>query len=206
MNDIDRMLHALADAEARVQTPERVEDAVMAAWDATHASHHVSIGSRTRAARVWMPIAAGLLLIAALGIYAVTAKRASLRQSHANAVAVSPGATPSAQPEAVGPARGSDTRAAAATPVPATEVASHAPRSRAARRGSSPVTDTTATVLLIGEPLMTGESIRVVRMRVPRSALSAFGVRPVAAARADNVDLDVVVGEDGVARAIRVGM
>jgi hypothetical protein len=58
------------------------------------------------------------------------------------------------------------------------------------------------TVAVVGEPLQAGEPIRVVRMRVARSVLGELGIS--SASRADSVDIDVLVGEDGVARGVRV--
>jgi hypothetical protein len=43
-------------------------------------------------------------------------------------------------------------------------------------------------------------------MRVPGSALAALGIGSSASPEAQSIDLDVLVGEDGVARALRVGM
>ena len=63
-----------------------------------------------------------------------------------------------------------------------------------------------SALLLVGEPILQGEPVRVVRMRVPASTLSGLGVRPATGNTAAHVDVDVIVGEDGVARAIRVGM
>ena len=61
--------------------------------------------------------------------------------------------------------------------------------------------DTLPTVILVGEPVRDDEQIRLVRMRVPASALHALGVTSTAALE-DDVDIDVIVGEDGVARAL----
>ena len=61
------------------------------------------------------------------------------------------------------------------------------------------------TLLLVGEPILQGEPVRMVRMRVPASTLSGLGVRPVTGSPGEHIDVDVIVGEDGVARAIRVG-
>lgn len=58
------------------------------------------------------------------------------------------------------------------------------------------------TVAVIGGPLMADEPIRVVRMRVARSVLGELGIP--SAAQAETVDIDVLVGEDGVARGVRV--
>jgi hypothetical protein len=54
----------------------------------------------------------------------------------------------------------------------------------------------------MGEPVREGEQIRLVRMRMPASALHTLGVT-LPGALAD-VDVDVIVGEDGVARAVRL--
>lgn len=72
------------------------------------------------------------------------------------------------------------------TPIVAPSVAADAPQ----------------TVILVGEPVLDGEQVRLVRMRMPASALHALGVTATAAAA--NVDVDVIVGEDGVARALRL--
>ena len=61
--------------------------------------------------------------------------------------------------------------------------------------------ETSPTVILVGEPVRDGEQIRLVRMRMPASALHALGVTSTAALE-DDVDIDVIVGEDGVARAL----
>ena len=56
-------------------------------------------------------------------------------------------------------------------------------------------------VILIGEPILDGEHVRLVRMRMPAATLHALGVRTTALASGD-VDVDVVIGEDGVARGL----
>ncbi len=53
------------------------------------------------------------------------------------------------------------------------------------------------------EPALPGETMRIVRTRVPRSSLAAFGF-PVNSDRAfDTIQADVLVGEDNIARAVR---
>ena len=67
--------------------------------------------------------------------------------------------------------------------------------------------DQYTTVAVVGGPLMAGEPIRVVRMRVARSVLGDLGVpssAPRGPSRGETVDIDVLVGEDGVARGVRV--
>ena len=65
----------------------------------------------------------------------------------------------------------------------------------------APAGETSPTVILVGEPVRDGEQVRLVRMRMPASALHTLGVTSTAAL-GDDVDIDVIVGEDGVARAL----
>jgi hypothetical protein len=68
--------------------------------------------------------------------------------------------------------------------------------------------DTTyTTVAVVGGPLMNDEPIRVVRMRVARSVLGELGIPSPSQrgkAQPETVDIEVLVGEDGVARGVRV--
>lgn len=57
-------------------------------------------------------------------------------------------------------------------------------------------------LLLVGAPILEHESVRIVRMRMPAAVLSRMGLRSTAAP-AESIDVDVIVGEDGVARAVR---
>ena len=79
-------------------------------------------------------------------------------------------------------------------------------RLRAGLGSAGPQDDPAATLMLVGAPILAGEPVRVVRMRVPASTLTTLGVRSLAGEFADAIDVDVIVGEDGVARAIRLGM
>jgi hypothetical protein len=65
----------------------------------------------------------------------------------------------------------------------------------------SDAAESSPTVILMGEPVRDGEQIRLVRMRMPASALRALGVTSTVAIEGA-VDIDVIVGEDGVARAL----
>jgi hypothetical protein len=67
---------------------------------------------------------------------------------------------------------------------------------------ASPAATGYTTVAVVGGPLMAGEPVRVVRMRVARSVLGELGIS--SAAQTETVDIDVLVGEDGVARGVRV--
>jgi hypothetical protein len=59
-----------------------------------------------------------------------------------------------------------------------------------------------SALVLVGQPIGDGEVVHVVRMRVRRASLRVFGVS--GASPAETVDIDVVVGEDGVTRGVRV--
>jgi hypothetical protein len=56
---------------------------------------------------------------------------------------------------------------------------------------------------LIADPTFEAESFEVVRVRVPRTSLEAIGVGLIGPEVASLVDVDVVVGGDGLPRAIR---
>jgi hypothetical protein len=56
--------------------------------------------------------------------------------------------------------------------------------------------------LVEGEPFAELDAVQVMRVRLPRSALAHLGGAP-AAADTGSVDAQVILGQDGVARAIR---
>jgi hypothetical protein len=60
-----------------------------------------------------------------------------------------------------------------------------------------------STVVLIGEPLLDGEAVRLVRTHVPMSVLQELGLRATVA-NVPLVEVDLIVGEDGVTRGVRV--
>ena len=60
--------------------------------------------------------------------------------------------------------------------------------------------------MLVGGPLLSNERLQVVRMRVDRDTLTSMGLRSVSSPDAAMVDIEMLVGEDGVARALRLGM
>jgi hypothetical protein len=77
----------------------------------------------------------------------------------------------------------------------------------AIREGAPPetvaTTDEGAFLPLVeGEPLAELDAVQVMRVRLPRSALARLGGAP-AAAEMGSVDAQVILGQDGVARAIR---
>ena len=54
-----------------------------------------------------------------------------------------------------------------------------------------------------GQPLLPGESLLMVRISVPRSEMSRFGLPAPLDPAEGRVKADVVLGGDGIARAIR---
>jgi hypothetical protein len=55
----------------------------------------------------------------------------------------------------------------------------------------------------VSDPLLDATTASVVRVRVPRSALATLGIALVEPDGTGQVDLEMIVGEDGVARAIQ---
>jgi hypothetical protein len=60
-----------------------------------------------------------------------------------------------------------------------------------------------ALVALTGEPALAAEPLQLVRLRVPRTSLRAFGVALIDPDASGLVDVDLIVGSDGLPRDIR---
>lgn len=58
-------------------------------------------------------------------------------------------------------------------------------------------------VRLTADPAFETESLQIVRLRVPRVSLEVFGVALLEPEASVLVDVDVVVGDDGLPRDIR---
>ena len=154
-----RTMKALAEIEAAVETPARVEAAVMAHWDSSRRSDAKADASRRRGAKA--------------------------DRSRTSRVV-----------------RGTMTAAAGITLVGALVW-----QRSASDTASVPDGRDYTTVAVVGGPFMANEPIRVVRMRVERSVLGELGIpspSPQGTAHMETVDIEVLVGEDGVARGVRV--
>lgn len=151
-----RVVQDLAEIEAAIETPSRVETAVMAQWDASRRGTKNGRSRTSRFVRGAATTAAGVTLVAGL----------------------------------VWQQGAFESTAAPTSPAPQPGLANQDAGARY------------QTVAVVGGPLQVNEPIRVVRMRVAWSVLSELGIS--SAARADTVDIDVLVGEDGVARGVRV--
>ncbi len=148
--DLDHLLRALAQDDARVVAPERLHAMVMEKWDTRRQAPHSPEPSARWISGAWMGRAAA---IAAAVVFVVAWIIA--RGAH-------------------------DERPIAHTTIPI---------------GA-------ATNLLTGPPLET-ESLQLVRVRMPRGALRAFGIALVDPDAAAEVEVEVIVGEDGFPRSIR---
>jgi len=178
--DLDRALGALADETDEDASPA-VESRVRAAFRALP-----SPVAPEPAAAPWVWLAS---LAAAAGVVWM----------------VLPGRAPDAAPVAPPPA---PVARAERTPVPVTSAARvapvpvaaarPAPRRRAPRAESAPF-----QALYPGDPLADLDAVHVVRVSVPRSSLFALGLRARPDAQDDPVEMDAMVGPDGVARAVR---
>jgi len=170
-------LQMLAEIEAGNETPSRVETVVMARWDAMQKRR---LPSRTkRVVRVATAMAAGITIFGALAWHNLTVR---LKPDTTATVRLKPDTTATVRLK------------------PDTTVTVRL-------RPDTTTESQYTTVAVVGGPLMADEPIRVVRMRVARSVLGELGIPSPAqrgAAPAATVDIDVLVGEDGVARGVRV--
>lgn len=181
---LEEALRALARTESRLEAPHHVQSAVMKAWDDLRP--HDDRRPVTRWPWVAAAVAAGLMLAAGL-----TIDRESRMPPPSETVAQS-----------------GDVRLAPAAP-PTLDDDPPRPVSRpgaAGRIAADPEPVRRTTFVLVGAPITADEQVRVVRMRVARDTLMAMGLRPVDAIDDQPVDVEMLIGEDGVARGLRVGM
>jgi hypothetical protein len=173
---LTQSLRALADEETRVETPEHVEAALMARFDEYRRTPRV-LRRRTRTlVRGAATMAAGVMLFGAVML------ERELAPVRIDLPRRPPAPSGSMDPTLPPIASGDDS----AVPRPIDSRPSE-PRS---------------TVVLVGGPIASGELVQAVRMRVDRSALTALGITQ--SGSNDTVEVDVLVGEDGVARGLRL--
>lgn len=187
-------------AEAESMTPEAVsamEQRLLAAF----AEHHGRVQRPARVTRSrWMAAAAALLVLAggAAGWRVLNARWSTPEIGTApsmNPPAVASRATPVASRSTV--ERGSPVRPSIARTVRA--------RPRPRPEPIAPVTPPLAFVTLPGAArLPRFESGSIVRIDLPLSSLAAYGIDISAAGRTGPVPADVLVGQDGEPRAIRL--
>ncbi len=180
----DRLLEALTAlgrAERDVTPAPSLRAAVMAAWDAEQHRRR-----RVRSHPL-LAVAAGIAFILVL----TAARFAPIELPRL------PPANPAARPAVL--------RAAQAGPDDMMNLKRAAARQvRIPRPTSTPRPAT--TVVMVGGPLRDDEPVRLVRMQIDRSALMTIGLDQPGAATGGRIEVDVLVGEDGVARGLRLGM
>ena len=189
-------LRELADA-AVVPDAGAMEERLARAFDELHAA--AAPGARRRRVverAAWRPLAAAAVLaLLATGLWN--------RMGSRPLVPVTPAPPPSriAAPPPPVATPGSPPPAAAPAPVPA-------PRQRPPGRRARPVEDTSHLAGFVALPeaaaLPAFESGRIVRVEVPLASLPAYGLDLVPDATPTRVEADLLVGQDGLPRAIRL--
>ena len=175
---LTRALRAVAEDEARVETPPRVEAALMTRWD----EYNDERRRRKRAARTRTFVRGAATMAAGVVLFGAVMLEREL--------------TPVRVDLPLRPTMPSDT---ADLVLPSTVLDSAPPVQRAI---DSRPREPRSTVVLVGGPMASGELVQVVRMRVDRSALNALGITQNGSG--ETVEVDVLVGEDGVARGLRL--
>ena len=197
--ELDSAWRAFAEEDARVRAPERIRPAVLAAWDAPPEVSGAVQSHHRHAIHAALAVAATL---------AITVAWLQFRASHAPVRDAIVAGSHSAVPRSVGRV---DERERVATAVDPEPARSSSPRVRRTPRilrdvtaaevplagGSAPL------VALTGEPALEAEPLQLVRVRVPRTSLRAFGVALIDPDASGLVDVDLVVGSDGLPRDIR---
>lgn len=188
-------LQALGRAEASVDTPLRVREAVLAGWDAAH-EPHAEEADAPAARRPWWVAAAGLAAAAAV-LAALLWPRPQINpglisgRQEINPGLISQGARPA--PVQV--------QAQTVATAPEARAAVTAARSRAVTVAAPDH----AQWLVIGQPIADDERITVVRVRMAATHLAALGIETESGERAsETIDVDLLVAEDGVTRGVRV--
>jgi hypothetical protein len=200
-------LRAVAKAAASESAPAALEGRLIVAFAAQHAERQPAVASGKRRGSPWLAAAASIAIV--VGLSYVVVNRARPEGSE---VRLKPDATNEVRPEATEVRLKPDATEVRLKPD-ATEVrlkpdVTNTKSNRGTRR---PSTTTPRAGLRIEEfvalpgaiGLPTFESGRIVRVDIPVSSLPAYGVELVPDAVGSEVQADVIVGQDGQARAIR---
>ena len=201
---------------ANEEAPARVEAGLLAAFRQQRAALPATSPART-AMRRWLYAAAGVAAVALIvTLLALVASRTRGTQQPGPRKAINPGVAvpdeprPSSPPLQVLPGSGKEV---AAVQAPGQRPRS-ADRIRNVGRSKPPADDLNkpaadAEIATDFIPLMNRESLaqmdggQVMRVELPRSALMSFGLPMDMERASERIKADVVVGNDGLARAIR---
>lgn len=214
-------LQELARSSAGVQATDAVEARLIEAFGARAAERSGAPGGRTRPATIWRQVAAAGVLICSGAVawqWVMTPPGSPEGLRYGGHRATAPG-RPGAEASSGGPERPSttDPRAgatAAVTPPsrPARQNfvaqpfrAASPAASRAAPRAGSGIVRPAGFVALPGATgLPVFESGMIVRVEIELPSLPSYGVPIVPDAVSNSVEADLLVGQDGQARAIRL--
>ena len=190
-----RAWSAFADDEARTPAPPALEARVRNAWRAARDAGTLT-QPRCAAPRIGGWRQHVLPGVAAAAVAAIV--------SGAALVYLPPDVTP-ASPAARAP--GPAALVSPVVPPPSRPAAAAAPRIAATAVDDAPAVvhaDMPDAVLtLAADPLITAESLQLIRVRVPRQALQSLGVVLIDPDAEGTVEIDVLVGGDGLPRDIR---
>jgi hypothetical protein len=187
MADLERALRALAEDDCHVQAPPHVQASVMQTWDALlPRGQHRHRRSPSRRA-VLLAIGS----IAAAVAVVVVMYRAPLAPSRPEPVLARAvdklRIVPNVRPADADP------------PAEAHRLRPRRPRPR----GETAAPRYGPGMVLVADPILDASAASIVRIRVRRTALMTLGIPLVEADDRGSVDLEMLVGEDGVARTIR---
>lgn len=187
--DLTAALACVAVEGNRVQAPASVEASVLAAFRARQ-----TVRATRRIHPLWWAIpAAAALLIAAFAL------RPAPRNPSAPPLATIPAPQFAISEDPAPPAARESRDTPSIPPQPA-----RAPRPPALRyaRGN-PESVTEFIPLRYGKPIESGEPIQVLRIQLPRAELLRLGLPVAPDGAAATIKADVLLGEDGLAKAIR---
>jgi hypothetical protein len=187
---IDDPLEALAADDAQVRVPARIQGAVLREWDQHLARFGQRRGARDRRARLaWVVVPAAAAVLLAVAVV----HRDSLRVATPEAVPAAyidsvdvPPITRERDPLLEESRRG----------IPVTAPAAVSPSLPAGA-------EALPGYVIVPEPLVDPGGLHVVRARMSRIALATLGV-PIVSPDLDGlVEVEMLVGDDGVAQSIR---
>lgn len=198
------------------EAPASVEALLLDAFRASRTSSLAPIrpaGARRRQALLWAAAAAALVVIAVIAALQLNRGEASVGQQATQSEESAPTPAAPVAPLLSQQNKGAEKEQAADT-VKESRPARQAerkrgPRNRLARQADVPASHEATEIATEFMPLTGGGSLvqpdsgQIVRVELPRSALLSFGL-PMNMERADErIKADLIVGNDGLARAIR---
>jgi hypothetical protein len=202
---------AIADAEASQNAPERVEIAALAAWRASHAAPTATSAQIAQPATPKARVLAGRWMIASVGVGSLAAAAMAMlfvwpshhRNTPSAGTLSRTVGTVAAAPRNTEDRDGRETSATGA----AVDAGAEAPDTPQIETVLARATGRDVEEFLplpYVEPLRATEARHVVRVSMTSGDEMILGVLPADRRNGQPFEADVLVGEDGIARAIRV--